>query len=160
MPEHQNDAARVRVFPPGVPLLTILIGALLQWIWPIDIGFALPVPARYYIGGAIAVCAILGLGLWSVLLFRRGGQSENPWKPTNYIEVRGPFKITRNPMYLQMILVCIGAAVAFSNLWILLLTPIAGWALQRFAIEPEEAYLEAKFGAAYLAYKQRVRRWI
>jgi len=63
-------------------------------------------------------------------------------------------------MYLQMVLVCIGLAVALMNLWILTLTPICAWLLQRLAILPEERYLERKFGETYLAYKRRVRRWL
>jgi protein-S-isoprenylcysteine O-methyltransferase Ste14 len=103
---------------------------------------------------------VLGLGLWSVLLIRNSGQSENPWKPTTQVIQRGPFRITRNPMYLQMVLVCLGFAVALVNLWILILTPVCAWLLQRLAILPEEKYLEDKFGEAYLAYKRSVRRWI
>ncbi len=158
--QEQQDSAAVRVFPPGLPLLAILLGVGLNWVRPIDPGFAFPTPARYWLGGAIAMSAILGLGLPSVLLFRRGGQSENPWKPTPHIEERGPFRLTRNPMYLQMLIVCIGVAVILMNWWVLVLTPVAGWLLQRFAILPEEAYLERKFGEAYLAYKRRVRRWL
>jgi protein-S-isoprenylcysteine O-methyltransferase Ste14 len=117
-------------------------------------------PLRHWIGGLIIAAAILGLGLWSVLLFRSSGQNENPWKPTPEIVERGPFRITRNPMYLQMVLVCIGVAVFSWNLWILMLTPLAAWLLQKLAIEPEEAYLERKFGDEYREYKERVRRWI
>lgn len=106
------------------------------------------------------VGAILGLGLWAVLLFRRSGQDENPWKPTPAIMARGPFRFTRNPMYLQMVLVCIGFAVILWNAWILALTPVGAWLLQRLAIRPEEAYLERKFGETYLSYKRRVRRWL
>jgi protein-S-isoprenylcysteine O-methyltransferase Ste14 len=159
MPE-PKDAAAVRIFPPGVPLATILLGAGLNRAWPIGLGFSIPRPERYWLGGAIVVGAVLALGLWSVLLFRRGGQSENPWKPTPRIEERGPFRWTRNPMYLQMVLVCIGFSVVLMNGWVLVLTPIAAWLLQRFAIVPEEIYLERKFGTAYRAYKERVPRWL
>jgi protein-S-isoprenylcysteine O-methyltransferase Ste14 len=155
-----RDAAEVRVFPPGVPLAVILIGVGLNRVWPIDVGSVIPAPERYWIGGAIAIGALLGLGLWPVILFRRGGQRENPWKPTPHIEERGPFRVTRNPMYLQMMLVCVGFSILLMNAWILLLTPIGAWVLQRLAILPEEAYLERKFGEAYLAYKRRVRRWL
>lgn len=158
--QDQKDSAAVRIFPPGVPLLTVLIGVGLNRVWPIDLGVSLPTPERYWLGGGVVVGAFLGLGLWSVVLFRRGGQSENPWKPTPHIEEHGPFRWTRNPMYLQMVLVCVGIAVALMNWWILALTPIGGWILQRFAILPEEDYLERKFGNPYLAYKQRVRRWL
>jgi protein-S-isoprenylcysteine O-methyltransferase Ste14 len=158
--QEQKDAAAVRIFPPGVPLLTIFLGVGLHWAWPIELGFAFPTPERYWLGGAIIGSAILGLGLWSVLLFRRGGQDENPWKPTPRIEERGPFRLTRNPMYLQMVLVCMGFSVVLMNWWVLVLTPFGAWLLQRFAIVPEEAYLETKFGEPYLSYKRRVRRWL
>lgn len=153
-----RDGAAVRVFPPAVPLVVILGGVGLNRLWPIDPGFVMP--AHHWIGGIIAVGAFLGLGLWSVVLFRRSGQDENPWKPTPAIVERGPFRLTRNPMYLQMVLICIGFAIILMNAWILLLTPFGAWVLQRFVIRYEEEYLERKFGKTYLAYKQRVRRWI
>ena len=62
-------------------------------------------------------------------------------------------------MYLQMILICIGFAVIFMNVWILLLTPLCAWILRRFVIVPEEEYLEGKFGEVYVTYS-RVRRWL
>jgi protein-S-isoprenylcysteine O-methyltransferase Ste14 len=158
--EQQRDSADVRLFPPAAPLVTVLLGAALDQIVPIRIGFLLPAPARYWIGGLVIAGALLGLGLWSVYLMRSGGQSENPWKPTSHIERRGPFRITRNPMYLQMVLICIGFAVLLANVWILVLTPFCAWTLQQLAIKPEEAYLERKFGEDYLAYKRAVRRWI
>ncbi|HZN24769.1 MAG TPA: isoprenylcysteine carboxylmethyltransferase family protein [Burkholderiales bacterium] len=155
-----RDAAAVRVFPPALPLVTILAGVGLQYIWPIDIGVQIPVPLRYWIGGLIVAGAVLLLGGWSVLLMRRSGQSENPWKPTTRIIERGPYRFTRNPMYLQMVVGCLGFAVLLMNPWIVILTPVCGWALQKLAIVPEERYLERKFGAVYVDYKRRVRRWI
>lgn len=157
--EHRDHAA-VRIFPPGVPLITVLTGIGLDSLWQIDPGFELPAPERYWAGGLIVVIAFLGLGLWSVVMFRRSGQSENPWKSTPRIVKTGPFRFTRNPMYLQMLLICAGVAIILWNAWILLLTPVSAWILQKYAIEPEEAYLEDKFGEDFLAYKRRVRRWI
>jgi len=159
MSERRNSAA-VKVFPPAVPLIVILLGVGLQRIWPIDVGFEPAAPARYWIGGLIAAGALFGLGLWSVLIMRGTGQSENPWKPTTEIVERGPFRVTRNPMYLQMVLVCVGFAILLWNVWILALTPLGAFVLQRLAIVPEEEYLEREFGEAYLDYKRHVRRWI
>ena len=158
--EELKDRAEVRFFPPGVPLITILIGVGLQRLWPLDLGFSLPAPGRYWAGGVLVVGSLLGLGLWSVILFRRSGQSVSPGTQTPEIVESGPFRITRNPMYLQMVLACLGFSVILSNLWILALTPVCGLILQRFSILPEEAYLERKFGEPYLDYKRRVRRWL
>jgi protein-S-isoprenylcysteine O-methyltransferase Ste14 len=63
-------------------------------------------------------------------------------------------------MYLQMVLVCIGIAILLLNWWLILLSPVCAWLLWRLAIAPEEVYLEEKFGDEYVAYKNRVRRWI
>lgn len=158
--QRSRDAAAVRIFPPAIPLVTVLAGVGLHYMWPIDLGVQIPVPLRYWIGGSIVAAAVLLLGGWSVLLMRRSGQSENPWKPTTCIIERGPYRFTRNPMYLQMVVVCLGFAVLLMNPWILILTPVGGWALQELAIVPEEQYLEGKFGAAYIEYKRKVRRWI
>lgn len=158
--ENERDGARVRVLPPAIPLLAVMAGVGLNRVWPLDSVFALAAPQRYWAGGLIVAGAVLGLGAQSVIRMRRSGQSENPWSPTTQIVESGPYRFTRNPMYLQMVVACIGVAIAFSNAWILLLTPGCALVLQKFAIEPEEEYLERKFGVEYLAYKSRVRRWM
>lgn len=156
----QGDAAAVRVFPPVVALVTILLGVFLDSTWSPGIELRIPAPLRYWVGGVIAGGAFLLLGAWSVFLMRRSGQSELPWKPTPSILSHGPYRITRNPMYLMLVLMCVGFAVMLANIWILILLPACIFVLQRYAILPEEEYLERKFGETYLAYKRRVRRWI
>jgi protein-S-isoprenylcysteine O-methyltransferase Ste14 len=158
--DSSEDRAAVRIFPPAVPVATVLAGLALQSLWPIGTVSGLSSSVRYAAGGLIVIAAVLGLGLWSVLLVRRSSQSENPWKPTTAIIEQGPFRISRNPMYLQMVLVCLGFSLLLWNAWILMLTPVCAWLLQRFAIEPEERYLELKFGEQYRSYQRRVRRWI
>lgn len=155
-----RDAARVRILPPGVPLITILLGQVLQRTWPIALVPELAPLVRYGVGGGIVAAAILGLGFRAVRTMRRSGQSENPWKPTPSVIETGPYRFTRNPMYLQLVIVCIGFAIMLQNPWTLLLTPLAALVLQELAIRPEEEYLERKFGETYLAYKRRVRRWL
>lgn len=154
-----RDAAAVRFPPPLIPLATILLGGVLDRVWPIDLGFVLSAPIRYGIGGLVLTCA-LTLATWAIAHFRRSGQNEKPWTPTTAIVGAGPYRYTRNPMYLGMVLLCIGAAILLSNWWILALSPLCALALQWFAIRPEEAYLESKFGEGYHAYKRRVRRWL
>lgn len=157
---NQNDAAAVRFPPPLVAIATIALGVILGYIWPLDFGLRPFTPERYWIGGAIIVAAIAGLVIWPSVLFRRTGQSEIPWTPTPEIIVEGPYHFTRNPMYLAMVLICVGFTVLLAKGWILILTPLCAFLLYRIAIKPEEAYLEGKFGDSYRAYKARVRRWI
>jgi protein-S-isoprenylcysteine O-methyltransferase Ste14 len=155
-----RDGARVRFPPPLTALAAILLGVALQRWFPLHPGFQVAPGVRHVVGGLVVLLPLLGLGLPGVLALRRTGQSEIPWTPTTEIVQRGPFRYSRNPMYLQMVLFCVGFAILLFNPWILLLTPLVAWALYRFAIRPEEEYLEAKFGTEYLAYKKRVRRWI
>ena len=156
----KKDGAKVRIPPPILPIITIVGGHYLSIFRPLVAGFDLPTPARYWIGGLIVASALLTLGVWPIVLFRKAGQSELPWTPTTEIIIRGPYQFTRNPMYLMMILLCIGFAILLSDAWTAVLTPVCEMLLYYLAIRPEEAYLESKFGESYRAYKLKVRRWI
>jgi len=157
---NHKDAAAVKFPPPLIPVIVILLGVGLKYVWALELGVELPTPGRYWAGGAIVVVSMSVLGAWPVLMFRSSGQSVIPWTETPKIIAQGPYRLTRNPMYLQMVLVCLGFAVILSNLWILILTPVCVLILNRSAIKPEEAYLEKKFGDSYLEYKKKARRWL
>jgi protein-S-isoprenylcysteine O-methyltransferase Ste14 len=81
-------------------------------------------------------------------------------KPTMAIVDTGVFRLSRNPVYFSMQLLCIGIALLTNSLAMFLLSVLAGSALCRLVIRQEERYLERKFGSRYLAYKTTVRRWI
>lgn len=155
-----HDRAAVRFPPPLVCVLTILVGyGLERWV-PL---VALPSVSwilRYGVGGFIVATSVALFGVWPAVLFQRSGQDPKPWTATPELVVEGPYKLTRNPMYLTMVLVCVGFAVLLVSAWVLLLTPLCGITLYLVAIRHEEVYLEQKFGDSYLRYKDRVRRWI
>jgi len=157
---NRQGGAKVRFPPPILPIFTIVCGHYLSVFVPLVSAYDLPTPARYWIGGLIAAGALLVLGLWPVVLFHKAGQSELPWTPTTEIIIQGPYHFTRNPMYLMMVLLCVGFAILLSDAWTALLTPVCALLLYYLAIRPEEAYLESRFGDSYRAYKQKVRRWI
>jgi len=154
-----RDAAAVRIIPPLVPLAAILAGAALGKLWPVPPGPAFAGPMHIWIGGVVVGAAIAFAG-WAAVVMRRTGQSPNPIKPTPSIIPHGPYAFSRNPMYLSLVLLSFGFAVLLANVWILLLAIVSAWVLYRFAILPEEAYLERKFGEPYRSYRQRVRRWL
>lgn len=160
METQEQRAAAVRFPPPILPIVTIIAGHILGRFFPILAEYDLPAPQRYWIGGLIAAAAVLVLGVWPVRQFKQSGQDVTPWTPTPEIVVSGPYKFTRNPMYLMMILFCIGFAIILSDIWILLLTPACGWLIYHLAIRHEEVYLEEKFGDSYRRYKQDVGRWL
>ena len=158
--KEEGRGAAVKFPPPILPIATIIAGYVLGRFIPILDQYDLAVPERYLVGGLIAVAAIVIFIVWPFLQFKKSGQDPAPWTPTPEIVVAGPYKFTRNPMYLGMILFCIGFAIILSEVWILILTPLCGWMIYNIAIKREEVYLEEKFGDSYRAYKRRVRRWI
>ena len=154
-----KSGAAVRFPPPVAAIIAIIAGYGLGQLFPLLPSLALPAPARYWIGGAMVVAAIAVLGYWPISLFKKTEQNVTPWSETPEIIIVGPYKFTRNPMYLMMVLVCAGFAIILSEAWILILTPVLAFALYHIAIKHEEQYLADKFGDSYLNYKKNVRRW-
>ena len=106
------------------------------------------------------VAAGLSLGLWGFNEMRRAGTNVDPYHPTTAIVERGPYRHTRNPLYVGMALVYAGVAARANALPAALLLPVVLHLVDRGVVRREERYLEGKFGEEYLAYKGRVRRWI
>ncbi|HDS1779849.1 TPA: isoprenylcysteine carboxylmethyltransferase family protein [Pseudomonas putida] len=109
--------------------------------------------ALLFAAGAVMMLAAAGL-------FRRLGTNIPPSRPTTLIATTGPYRWTRNPMYLGMALVYAGIAVCFDGAIALALLPLVLIVIQRQVIAREERYLEAKFGDDYRRYKAKVRRWL
>jgi protein-S-isoprenylcysteine O-methyltransferase Ste14 len=123
--------------------------------------FMLPLPVG---GGVFAVCFLLSgiVGLLGVYEFKRAKTTVNPVHVDQASQVvdRGVYAYTRNPMYLGLFLLLFGFAYWSHNLLALTFPFLFVVYMNRFQIQPEEQALEKLFGAQYLDYKQRVRRWI
>jgi protein-S-isoprenylcysteine O-methyltransferase Ste14 len=153
-----NDSAAVRVPPPLPYLAALVVGAgLNKFIWPLPIGLS-----RGLSVALATLVALLGFALTigALRLFRATGQDPKPWRATPEIVRTGVYRFTRNPMYVGFTLLQAAIGIGLGNFWVLLLVPLACVVVQITAIRPEEAYLERKFGDAYLDYKKRVRRWL
>ena len=152
------DGAPVKIPPPLVYVVSVLVGALLHvFVLPLPIG--VPLPTRI----GLASIAVL-LGLWmlagAMRLFRHTGQDPKPWKSTPEIVSSGVYSRTRNPMYVGMACLQVSIGVGLGSWWIVaLVVPVLG-IIYVIAIRHEEAYLERKFGDTYAAYRASVRRWI
>ena len=154
-----DGTAGIRILPPFVYLGGLLAGYAIWWFWPIPVA-----PGEWSFAIRVAGGVAVVLGVWlataAVIAFRRVGTSPDPHEPTTALTFDGPYRLTRNPMYLGMALVQGGLALAGNALWPLLaLVPVI-WVIRTQVIAKEEAYLEAKFGGEYRAFKERVRRWL
>jgi protein-S-isoprenylcysteine O-methyltransferase Ste14 len=151
------DNANAVVRPPIAWALAFAAGLGLDWLYPLPF-----VPASVpggWIGGAVFAAAF-ALAIWAIVTIRKAGTAVETVKPTTTIVASGPFRFTRNPIYLGMILGQIGLAIAFNSLWILVALVPFFFLLRYGVVAREEAYLERKFGDVYLGYKSRVRRWL
>jgi protein-S-isoprenylcysteine O-methyltransferase Ste14 len=112
-----------------------------------------------WLGIGVFVLA-LALFAWAIVTMTRAGSNVPTNRPTTTIVENGPYRFTRNPIYLGMFIGLVGLAVAFDTLWLLMtLVPFA--LVIRFGVvAPEEAYLDRKFGDVYRGYRSRVRRWL
>ena len=147
-----QTSSGVRIFPPAIHIVAIAIGFLLQWVAPIRIsGMLVP--------GVLVLTIAVGLGVSAVILMSRAGTTPNPTRPTTALIIRGPYRFTRNPMYLSWELIVVGVGLAANAPWVILMAVPAALLTRRLVIDKEERYLETKFGAEYLDYKARVRRW-
>ena len=145
------------IAPPAALLAGALVaGFVLDFIWPI--GF---MPAGYSLpAGFFLIFVAVNLMTFAAREMIRIKTTLSMQTPSTDLATESVFARSRNPIYLGMVLLCGGVAVFTNSLWTLLLSLALAAVLQKGVIEPEEAYLERRFGQRYLAYKARVRRWI
>jgi protein-S-isoprenylcysteine O-methyltransferase Ste14 len=110
--------------------------------------------------GLVLIVAGGALGGLAILAFRKSDTSLSAAVPSRALVLDGPYRRSRNPMYLSLAVLYAGFTFLLNAVAALLLLPLVIWLVQRRAIESEEHYLEQKFGDAYRQYKTRVRRWL
>jgi protein-S-isoprenylcysteine O-methyltransferase Ste14 len=153
-PAHDNPG--VLVWPPLLCATTVSLGGLLHFVFPVRL--LPPLPSRF--AGAVLLCVSAGFAFWAERVMKAAGTNARPDRPTTAIVATGPYRISRNPMYVSLCLFQIGIALLIDGLApLLFLLPLA-LTLHFGVVRREERYLEAKFGADYLAFKSRVRRWL
>jgi protein-S-isoprenylcysteine O-methyltransferase Ste14 len=145
-------------FPPPVwTLIYLVVSAAISWLlgWP-------KVPGLPFAPLGIAlVAAAFVLPVWAFIVFRREDTEIDPTSPTNRkLVVTGPYRLTRNPMYLGLVIFTVGIAI-WVGAWPMFLAPIAVFATTNWGHIPfEEVKMRRQFGAAYDGYVSQVRRWI
>ena len=147
----------LKLAPPVWALVYVLFSAVISWSlgWPKFPG--LPLAPL-----GIALVAVAWIPpVWAIVLFRREGTEVNPTSPVNRTLVTvGPYRFTRNPMYLGLVILTLGIAV-WVGAWPMLIAPFAVFATANWVHIPfEEAKMRRQFGATYNDYVERVRRWV
>jgi protein-S-isoprenylcysteine O-methyltransferase Ste14 len=151
------DTAHVLIRPPLAWGLAIVAGLALHWLAPLP--FLPPDLPAGWLGAMVFVLA-LALAAWAIVTMTRAGSNVPTNRPTTTIVESGPYRFTRNPIYLGMFLGLIGLSIAFDTLWLLMaLVPFA-LVIRYGVVAREEAYLDRKFGDVYRGYRARVRRWL
>lgn len=151
-----KDHANVKVHPPVLLLIHILGAFLLNWLSPLP--FVLTKPLEWT--GYFLVFAGLGFALGAVSQFGKMHTTLDPHGSVNAIVTSGPYRFSRNPIYLGFVCTLIGLPLAVGNYWGAVLSPLLVVALYQLVIKHEEAYLEEKFKDVYTSYRSRVRRWL
>ena len=141
--------------PPVIFLCAILLGIALNWAWPLHFVS----PSVRLLGTIVTACAV-ALFLLSYREFRAAGTSVRGSERTTTIVRTGPYRFSRNPIYVAFILLVLGLSVWFNTLWLLVtLVPAVG-IIAMVVIPREERFLERNFNGQYSSYKAQVRRWL
>ena len=151
------DAPAFRIWPPvalGVPLAAGL------WLSAAtDDPVTISGSAVRWVGWALVVAFVLWNG-WTLTHMATHNTAVLPGGATVLVLQSGPFRLSRNPLYVGLVALDLGWALLAHSFWALVFVPIGVAALWWGAIRPEERYLATKFGAEYDAYRARVRRWV
>jgi len=141
--------------PPIIFLCAILVGIALNRAWPLQFVS----PSVRLLGPLVTACAVV-LFLLSYREFRRAGTSVQGSKRSTVIVRTGPYRFSRNPIYLAFILFVLGLSDWLNNAWLLVtLVPAVGL-IAMVVIPREERFLERNFNDQYSSYKAQVRRWL
>jgi len=155
MTEH-TDHASVKIHPPVLLLIHVVAAFLLNWLIPLPVVF----PQGLEWAGYILVFFGLGFAFSAVNQFGKKHTTLDPHGSVSAIVTSGPYRFSRNPIYLGFLCTLAGLPLALENYWGVVLSPVFVMSMVQLVIKHEETYLEEKFKDVYTSYKSRVRRWL
>jgi protein-S-isoprenylcysteine O-methyltransferase Ste14 len=145
-----------KVIPPVYFFLALVVMAALHWTLPVG---RLVAPPFTYLGIPL-ILAGMWLGGHAFRGFSKVGTPVVPFERSTALVTNGSYRLTRNPMYVGMVMILTGIAMLLGTGGPWLPIPVFIWILRSNFIIREERFLEELFGQQYLAYKSRVRRWL
>jgi protein-S-isoprenylcysteine O-methyltransferase Ste14 len=145
-----------RMLPPAYFLMALILMACLHRLAPVR--RIIPPPYRYL--GFVLLAAGLALVLRAAILFKRAGTTIKPFERSSTLVVQGPYRFTRNPIYLGMVTGLAGAGIVAGSISPFFVVPAFALLIDRVFIRAEERMLAQVFGGAFEEYKRRVGRWL
>lgn len=155
----QEDSPHV-IFPPLVPATALGLAIVLDLLVPLDFLPPFLAPGWQMWTGLLIFVLGTSLAGWAIYLFYRAHTNVLPTQPALHLVFGGPYRFTRNPMYIAFLFDVTGPSLFLSLEWGLILVPVVWLVVDRFIIPREERYLREKFGAPYEALLTQTRRWI
>lgn len=152
----QRDHADVKIHPPVLVSILVLAALFLDKLLPLP--FIFP-KILEWVGYSLVIVG-LGLSISAASRFMQAHTTLDPHGSVRDIVTSGPYRFSRNPIYLGFVCLLIGFPFIFRNYWGLILSPLLVVLMNVLVIKHEEAYLEKKFQDVYSSYKSRVRRWL
>lgn len=156
-PPGPTETAGVIARPPVIYAGFLALGLVLDRVWPIDL--PMPTADLRQVLGPLLIAIGAGLVGWAFRQFVRAGTNVPTWKPSLAIVTDGIYRFSRNPIYVGLTAIYLGIALATGSSWAFAMLIPTLAVMHYGVILREERYLAHRFGAAYLAYKARVRRW-
>ena len=153
---HSDYGPGIMIPPPLIYFTGFLFACVMNIFYPIPmLGSPLSIVLAF-----LAVTPSAVLGLWGLLEFWRARTNPFPHKPTSSLVIVGPYRVTRNPMYVSLTLLYVSFGFLLSIAWAFVVLPAVIMIVNIYVIRREESYLESKFGEQYRDYKKQVRRWL
>ncbi len=156
MTEQEQQTLGIRLKPPLVYTVSLFIGLAIEQLLPL-----VSITGTWRAGPAVVLIALAGLLIApTVMRFRKAETTFDVRKAATTLITDGPYRYSRNPVYLALTLLYLGLGVLFSSAWVCVLVVPTLLIINVAVVRKEEQYLESQFGEEYLRYKAAVRRWL
>lgn len=156
--EPETASLRVPLHPAALFACALALGFGLQALMPLS-PLSDSLGLRLAVGTGISFLAV-ALGAWALRSLRRAGQAPDFGVAVSRLVREGPYRYSRNPLYVALVLVYAGIAVSLASIWSLAMLPLLFAALDRLVVAREERFLAGRFGDVFEEYRQSVRRWL
>lgn len=150
------EMKKSKILPPTYFLICLLLAIGLHFVLPVKKLIGTP----YNYIGILLIFVGIWFNLWADRLFKVKKTTVKPFEKSDSLIEEGPFVFSRNPMYLGMVIILLGAAVILGSIMPFIITVVFFILIRVMFIPREEIALEDTFGQSFIEYKKRVRRWL